>query len=186
MSTGLGSLRPASLIVLCAASLVWPVSASATTVKLEPAEAPPGTVVTVLGQICLYQGGDTLLFSDRFVPQLPDGITDDFTPVAEADVAPVDGEGTDYGIETSVQRFTVPDMPAGDYFVYLSCSDASACCLPLEPTFRVMAAPDTATELRPRAETDVPGLILVLAFILGLGMTTVWMHSSRSWTRRPS
>ena len=177
-------LRPVSVILLWAVWLIWPASAAATRVTFDPAVAPHGTEVEISGDICLYQGGDTLLFSDRFIPQLPDGSTGNFRPVAVAPVTPVGGTQTEYGTDTSIQEFTVPRLPAGDYYLYLSCMEADACCVPLEPTFRVLAVPDTSTEQMAREDTGVPLWVLSLAFTLGLGVADARMRSGRPPTIR--
>jgi hypothetical protein len=171
--------RPASLILLGAVLLVWPVSAAATVVTFQPSEGRPGTEVTVLGDLCLYQLGEQMLFSDRVVPQLPDGQTDVFKPVAVAEVTPVGGQQTENGIDTSVQVFAVPRLPAGDCYLYLNCLDNDVCCVPLEPTFRVLAAPDTSTESVLRPGTGTPWWVLGLAFALGFGVTAIRSRSIR-------
>jgi hypothetical protein len=143
-------------------------------VTFKPAIGRPGQRVLVSGLVCgLYQGYDQILFSDRFVPRLPDGQTAFFKPAGVAALSPVGGEQTDMGISTTRQSFVVPKVPAGDYHLYASCSDADACCLPLEPTFGVGAAPETSTEVVLRPRGDFPWLSLGLAFTLGYGMVLI-------------
>jgi hypothetical protein len=161
------------VIAAVALWLVWPVSVEATTVVFDPPSGRPGTEVTVFGDVCLYQGGERVEFSDRFVPQTPEGATAFFTPVAAVEVSPIGGEETEFGIDTSVQAFTVPRMPTGDYYLYVSCTDASACCVLLEPTFRVLAVPDTSTDRGLPMGTPGPVWVLGLAFVVGLGMVAL-------------
>ena len=76
---------------------------------------------------------------------------------------PVGGEPTENGIGTTVQTFVVPKLPAGDYFLYAACNEASACCEPLEPTFRVLGVlegsplPDAFVELEKFTDLDGAG-----------------------------
>ena len=76
---------------------------------------------------------------------------------------PVGGGPTENGISTTVQTFVVPELPAGDYFLYAACNEASACGEPLEPTFRVLGAPegsplpDAIVELEKFTELDGAG-----------------------------
>jgi hypothetical protein len=180
MVTGKVPWRLAVLVVLVTAWLLSPVSAIATTVTFQPSEARPGTDVTVTGALCTYQGSEQIVFSDRFFGQLPDGETERFKPDAVVFVTPIGGEQTEFGLNTSVQRFTVPRLPVGDYYLYFNCLDASVCCIPLEPTFRILAVPDTGTASLLRAEPSTPWWVLGLAFALGLGMGAIRMRSTRS------
>lgn len=160
-----------SLIAFGALSLVWPERADAATVVYNPSQARPGTTITISGPVCgLYQDNDFVLFSDRFAPQLPDGITDLPRADASAVLTPVGGELTEHGIFTNLQTFVVPKLPAGDYFLYGSCNDASACCVPLEPTFRVLGAPNTSTEEALQTETGPPWLVLGVVFAVAFAM----------------
>ncbi len=137
----------ASLVALGAVVLASPAPAAAVDVTFEPSQGRPGSKIAIPETICAYQqsGLDQVWFSDRFVPPSPDGITD-FRPVATAILTPVGGTETEFGIIDAAARFVVPRLPAGRYYLYVACWDADACCVPLEPTFRVLGAPDTSTE----------------------------------------
>jgi hypothetical protein len=176
------SFRPAlaSLILLAAILPMSAASAAAeASVKYEPPEGRPGTEVSVSGLVCgYYQGDDQLWFSDRFVPQLSDGSTVVFDPVAAAALTPISGAQTEYGIQTSAQAFIVPRLPAGDYYLYAACTDADACCVPLEPTFRILGTPNTSTTPPPQAQIERLWLVVVLGFVVGLAMMALRVRSS--------
>jgi len=176
----------ASLVALGAVVLVWPVSAVAIGVTFEPPEGRPGTTVSIPGGPCGLAQDDQVWFSDRFVPQLPDGQTEFFKPVAAVALTPVGGELTENGIvNTIAQTFVVPKLPAGDYYLYAACTEASACCVPLQPTFRVLAAPDTATYSRVPYGTAPLWPVLGLAFAVGGAMMAFRLRSTNSARRRP-
>jgi hypothetical protein len=168
------------LIVIATVWLVWPGSVFAADVTYEPAAGKPGTRITVFGDICVYQLGEQLLFSDRSVPLLPDGETDTFKPVAAVDIVPIDGEQTKNGITTSRQVFVVPRIPGGNYYLYLNCLDADACCTLLEPTFSVLAAPETSTVSTVRYRTSVPWLFLSASFAIGVALMAHRLRMTRS------
>jgi hypothetical protein len=170
----------ASLVALGAVVLASPAPAYALNVNFEPSQGVPGSTISIPESLCPYQPGlDQVWFSDRFVLQDPDGITEFFRPVATAILTPVGGTETEFGIFDAAASFIVPRLPAGRYYLYVACWEASACCLPLQPTFRVLATPDTATEEVSRAESGTPWWVLGLAFTLGLGMTAMRRRSSR-------
>jgi hypothetical protein len=99
--------------------------------------------------------------------------------VATAILTPVGGAETEFGVIDAAARFVVPRLPADRYYLYVACLDADACCVPLDPTFRVLAVPDTATEPVLRAETGGPWWVLGLAFALGFAMTAIRFRSTR-------
>ena len=171
----------ASLVALGAVVLASPAPAAALIVTFEPSQGHPGSKISIPKTICPYQqrGLDQVWFSDRFVPQGQDGITASFRPVATATLTPVGGTETEFGIIDAAATFVVPRLPAGRYYLYMACWDADACCVPLEPTFRVLAAPDTATKGVLRAESGGPWWVLGLAFALGFGMTALRLRSTR-------
>jgi hypothetical protein len=173
------SLIAASVVALGAVVLASPAPAAAVDVTFEPSQARPGSNISIPETICLYQPGlDQVWFSDRLVPPSPEGITD-FRPVATAILTPVGGEETEFGIIDAAARFVVPRLPAGRYYLYVACWDADACCVPLQPTFRVLGAPDTSTEQVPRAETGAPWWVLGLAFGLGFAVTAIRLGDRR-------
>jgi hypothetical protein len=137
--------------------------------------------VTISGPVCtVYQDNDFIWFSDEFAPQLPDGQTDIGRPDAVAVLTPVGGVVTENGITTTVQTFVVPKLPAGDYFLYAACNEASACCEPLEPTFRVLGIPDTSTYEPVRSDAGPQWIVLGVAFAVGLAMILTRSRSSVS------
>lgn len=155
-------------------------------VTFDPPQGRPGSKISVPETICgIYEPTvDQIWFSDRFVPQNPDGSTAFFSPEGTADIIPEPGEATDFGIVDNGMTFVVPRVPAGEYYLYVSCSDASACCVPLQPTFQVLALPDTATVSPTRSGTAIPMLVLGLSFGIGAAFMTFRLRRPKT-PRRP-
>ena len=175
----------AALTLLGALWFAVPVSAVAADVTFEPSDGRPGTTVSIPGGVCGYADDlDQMRFSDRFVPPSPDGIID-FKPAATAALTTVGGEPTEWGIfNATAQTFVVPRLPAGEYHLYAACWNASACCVPLEPTFQVLGAPDTSTEEGPGPGIAAAGSTdtisrFVLVILAGVGASALVLNSSR-------
>jgi hypothetical protein len=108
----------ASLVALGAVVLASPAPAYALNVNFEPSQGVPGSTISIPESLCPYQPGlDQVWFSDRFVLQDPDGITEFFRPVATAILTPVGGTETEFGIFDAAASFIVPRLPAGRYYL---------------------------------------------------------------------
>jgi hypothetical protein len=178
-----GAARPVvALIALGVVWFAWPVPAAAVGVTFEPPGGRPGTTVSIPGGVCGYADElDQVWFSERHVPQSPDSIYD-VEPAATAALTPVGGEPTEWGIfNATAQTFVVPRLPAGEYYLYAACWDASACCVPLEPTFHVLGAPDTSTEggSGPDATGAQGTWRFVIAAVAGLAAGVLALNSCR-------
>ena len=163
--------------------LLWlaaPAAAAAYPVTFDPPAARPGGTVLVSPNRCGYADPmyDYILFSSKLVEPSPEGIID-LRPDATAHLIPVGGEASEFGIMDSDARFVVPRLPAGDYYVYLSCYDADACCVPIEPTFRVLSIPDTSVAA-PRNTAGATVAVLALVF---LAATAVFLRRLFPFTR---